>query len=102
MTHSVNETQHQTVIKVNAGDILEIVLEETLTSGYEWAVTATSLCDFLSSDYTVYREAGIGAGGLRKMRFTAAKQGMGFIKLKNWQRWTGVIEKEFEVNVEIK
>jgi len=47
----------------------------------------------------MYEGAGIGGGGLRTMVFLFDKQGQGKIKLKNSQRWSGDVYKQFEIDV---
>jgi hypothetical protein len=52
-----------------------------------------------SSEYKIYNNAGIGGGGIRSMVFSVNGEGVGSIKLKNWQRWSGDIYQRFDINV---
>lgn len=53
-----------------------------------------------SSDYKLYDNAGVGGGGIRTMLFLVNNKGSGNIKLKNAQRWSGDVYKQFEVSVD--
>jgi predicted secreted protein len=87
---------------VHKGDTIEIQLEETPTAGYSWEVDSmnSNIFELQSSDYKLYDEAGIGGGGMRTMLFLVKNSGNGNIKLKNTQRWSGDIYKQFEINVD--
>jgi predicted secreted protein len=102
MHHQLVSDSNNKSIVVNKDDIIEIQLDEVLTTGYEWAIDSLSddICKLQSSDYKTNEAAGIGGGGLRTMSFLIIKKGKGYIKLKNWQRWNGDIYKKFEISIE--
>lgn len=88
-------------IAVRQGDTIEVQLEETPTAGYSWEIDKmdSNIFELQSSDYEINNEAGIGGGGMRKMIFLVDGQGNGKIRLKNSQRWSGDIYKQFELSV---
>ncbi len=100
MHHKLAEGSN-TQIAANKGDTIEIQLDETPTAGYSWEIDNMDgdIVELMSSDYKLYDTAGIGGGGLRTMLFVVKKPGSGNIKLKNAQRWSGDIYKQFEINV---
>lgn len=89
-------------IAVHKGDTIEIQLEETPTAGYSWEIDNmdTNIFELQSSGYKLYNEGGIGGSGLRTMIFLVDGQGIGRIKLKNSQRWSGDIYQKFELSVQ--
>ncbi|MEP6725612.1 MAG: protease inhibitor I42 family protein, partial [Bacteroidota bacterium] len=97
MHKQVGPESNNTTLTAHPGDTIGIQLNETLTAGYEWAVDsiAEDCCQLQSSDYIVNQDAAIGGSGLRKMVFLVTKKGDGNIKLKNYQRWSGDIDKTF-------
>jgi predicted secreted protein len=101
MQHSVSIDSNKKTLTVQKGDTIEIELDETPTSGYNWEVDSVdqNLCELVSSDYSLYAHAGIGGGGVRTMIFRIKNSGNGTIKLKNWQRWSGDVYQSFEVAV---
>jgi predicted secreted protein len=88
-------------IAAHKGDTIEVQLEETPTAGYSWEIDNmnSNIFELQSSDYKLNTEAGIGGGGMRTMLFLVKNSGNGNIKLKNSQRWSGDIYKQFELNV---
>jgi predicted secreted protein len=101
MHHKISADSNSS-IAVHKGDTIEIQLEETPTAGYSWEVDSmnSNIFELQSSDYKLYNEAGIGGGGMRTMLFLVKNSGNGNIKLKNTQRWSGDIYKQFEINVD--
>jgi predicted secreted protein len=101
MHHKISADSNSS-IAVHKGDTIEIQLEETPTAGYSWEVDSmnSNIFELQSSDYKLYDEAGIGGGGMRTMLFLVKNSGNGNIKLKNTQRWSGDIYKQFEINVD--
>ena len=102
MEHKLTMDSNQKTLTVHKGDLIEIDLDETPTAGYNWEVESIDKvnCILVSSEYNVYERAGIGGGGIRSMIFRVENSGNCKIKLKNWQRWSGDIYQQFEVNVD--
>ena len=102
MHQQLNSDSNNKTIAAHIGDTVEIVLDETLTAGYEWAIEnmTEDILQLQSSDYKPGDAGAIGGSGLRKMVFAIIKPGKGRIKLKNWQRWSGDIYKNFEVGIQ--
>ncbi|MGZ8554669.1 MAG: protease inhibitor I42 family protein [Chitinophagaceae bacterium] len=103
MNHKIS-ADSSTHIAVNKGDTIEIQLDETPTAGYSWEIDKidSNIFELQSSDYKLYDNAGVGGGGIRTMLFSVNNQGSGNIKLKNAQRWSGDVYKQFEVNVNVQ
>lgn len=100
MHHKVSADSN-TAIAAHKGDTIEVQLEETPTAGYSWEIDKmdTDIFELQSTDYKMNAGAGIGGGGIRTMIFLVEGQGDGKIKLKNAQRWSGDIYKQFELSV---
>jgi predicted secreted protein len=100
MHHKISADSN-TSIAVHKGDTIEVQLEETPTAGYSWEIDNmdSNIFELQSSDYKLNNEAGIGGGGMRTMLFLVKNSGSGNIKLKNSQRWSGDVYKQFELNV---
>jgi predicted secreted protein len=100
MHHKIS-ADSSTSIAVHKGDTIEIQLDETPTAGYSWEIDNmnSNIFQLQSSDYKLYDTAGVGGGGIRTMLFLVNNQGNGNIKLKNTQRWSGDVYKQFEINV---
>lgn len=100
MHHKIS-ADSSTNIAVHKGDTIEIKLEETPTAGYSWTVdnVDSNIFELQSSDYKLYKEGAIGGSGMRTMIFLVNGQGNGKIKLKNSQRWSGDVYKQFEISV---
>ncbi len=101
MNHKIAADSNHKNIVVHKGDTIEIELEETATTGYSWEIEGVdnNIAALQSNNYKMYEGAGIGGGGLRTMVFLVGGQGQGKIKLKNAQRWSGDIYKQFEIDV---
>lgn len=70
------------------GDTLLLELEENPTTGYRWdAASAGSILELIDDDFTVGE--GIGAGGIRRLRFIARSPGQLTLSLplvRSWER----------------
>ncbi len=101
MNHKIS-ADSSTSIAVHKGDTIEIQLDETPAAGYSWEIDNmnSNIFTLQSSDYKLYDNSGVGGGGIRTMLFLVNNQGSGNIKLKNSQRWSGDIYKQFEVSVD--
>jgi len=91
-------------ITAHKGDTIEVQLDETPTAGYSWEIDSldNNILELQSSDYKLYEGAGVGGGGLRTMFFLVKNTGNGKIKLKNAQRWSGDVYKQFEIGVNVQ
>jgi predicted secreted protein len=91
-------------ITAHKGDTIEVQLDETPTTGYAWELDSldNNILELQSSDYKLYEGAGIGGGGKRTMLFLVKNTGQGNIKLKNAQRWSGDIYKQFQIGVNVQ
>ena len=101
MHHQISSDSNTKTIAVHKSDTIEIQLDETPTAGYSWDIDSVDshIFELQSSDYKLYNNTGVGGGGVRTMIFLVRNQGSGSIKLKNQQRWSGDIYKQFEVSV---
>jgi inhibitor of cysteine peptidase len=77
------------VANVPVGRRFRIRLEENPTTGYKWSKPDfDASCLRLESDeYTPYKEAGIGGGGVREFEFTATAECRTTIHLVNKRPW---------------
>lgn len=91
-------------ITAHKGDTIELQLDETPTAGYTWEIDSldNNIFELQSSDYKLYEGAGVGGGGMRTMLFLVKNTGNGKIKLKNAQRWSGDVYKQFEIGVNVQ
>jgi predicted secreted protein len=98
----VNADSNNKTIQVHTEDTIEISLNETPTAGYEWVIDNLSgdVCKLQSSGYKPNASGAVGGSGMRTMVFVIIKTGKGHIKLKNWQRWSGDIYKNFEISIQ--
>ncbi len=101
MNYQVSAKNNAGSIDVHKGDTLEIQLDETPTSGYSWEIDSVTnnITELVSNEYKLHEGAGIGGGGKRVMKFLIHGHGNGSIKLKNWQRWSGDVYKQFKLDV---
>lgn len=102
MNYQVSANNNAGSIAVHEGDTVEIQLDETPTSGYAWELDSmnSNIAELVSNEYKLHDGAGIGGGGKRVMKFLVHSKGNGSIKLKNWQRWSGDIYRQFKIDVE--
>lgn len=103
MNHIVS-AQNNAGISVHSGDTIEVKLEETPTAGYNWEldVIENNIAALLASNYQVNAGAAIGGSGVRTITFVAKAPGAGTIRLKNMQRWSGDVDKVFELGVRVE
>jgi predicted secreted protein len=104
MQHTITADRNNQDIAVNKGDTINIVLDETPTSGYQWDVDTVdnNILSLESSGYNPSPGSAIGGGGMKVLTFVVKDKGTGRIKLKNWQRWSGDIYKGFELNISVQ
>jgi predicted secreted protein len=77
-------------IEVRKGDVLVVRLPENPTTGARWAVDQDGgLVEPEGAQFDPSGGKGIGAGGLRTLRFKATATGEGQLRLKMWQAWEG-------------
>lgn len=95
----INEEANGSQVQVEQNDIIEITLAEVPTSGYRWVFEQLDVDHFnvLSDDYGQHTGAGMGGGGNKKISLQVIAKGAGVIRLHNKQKWSGDIDKTFEL-----
>jgi len=76
-------------IAVEPGDRLELQLEENRTTGFRWHIEDDE-CGVLILEHDAFsssRNRVIGAGGIRELQFTVAKQGQATLRASNRRSW---------------
>jgi hypothetical protein len=90
---------HPDQLQVKPGDLLEIELEQPMNPNYRWRISeGGAVCEPEEGEYRSV-EAGIGAGGMRTMRFRIRKPGLEKLRLKNLDEKSGDVYQEFEIQV---
>lgn len=97
-TINLDESANGTSIHVAANDIVEISLDETPTTGYQWQVSELDKKHFqlVKEDYELFGGAAMGGGGTKKIQLRALASGQGAVRLQNIQPWSGDVYKTFE------
>lgn len=97
MEHKIGLNQSGQTIFIPRGDTISIELEENPTTGFLWAIEeADSIFSITQNNYQLQNDA-MGGGGIRTIKFKSLGAGEGKIRLKNWQRWSGEVDRRFEV-----
>lgn len=100
MEKAIGIEANDTGVVVKKSDSLMLQLEETLTTGFEWAVESMpAFCVLASSDYTAPGSTAAGASGMRTLRIRFKNTGEGMLILKNYQRWSGTVDKRFHLKI---
>jgi inhibitor of cysteine peptidase len=90
---------------VRVGDLVAILLSESPTTGYRWAVdqSGTPELEFQNSDYSPVAGGGIGSGGSHTFTFVAKKTGTAAVGLKHWREWEGEssVTERFSVKINV-
>ena len=96
-TIRVDESFNLKTIQISTDDTIELQLDETPTTGYKWELQDTDKEDIqlLQEEYTLYEGAGIGAGGMKTIRFNILTNGKGKIVFENRQRWSKDVYRTF-------
>ncbi len=86
---------------VRVGDEVTVVLPETPTTGYRWHpdVDATAL-EPTDDQYEGPTEPR-GAGGTRRLTFTARRAGPVHLRLVKWRAWETSAVEEFAVDLDV-
>ena len=112
MTETFLTRQHHgQTITAAIGDRIEVLLDETPTSGYTWANLSAG--DSLTLEGSDFRSSGApgdagavavaGRGGQRQFHFSARQAGISLLQLKLMQAWMGQASSvdDFAVTVTI-
>ena len=77
-------------VAAHVGDMIELRLPETATSGYRWAPDGhdSRVLD-LAETTALYPHAAPGSGGQAIFRFRVIGVGAGVLSLKSWRGWEG-------------
>lgn len=75
--------------RVRQGDLITIVLDENLTTGYEWAVEELDrfVLEPEDSEYEQGWRSGFGGGGQRTLTLRAARAGTGSARFRLEHPW---------------
>jgi inhibitor of cysteine peptidase len=91
------------VATIPVGQRFQIQVEENPTTGYKWSEPEfDKQCLLLESDqYTPYKEAGIGGGGIRLFAFTVKSECKTTVRLMYKRPWETNVAPEatFEITV---
>lgn len=99
MKYILTAADNNKTLDLRPGDELQITLDETPTTGYNWEVMnpSDSLYQIKKTSYNIYKEAGIGGGGQRLFIIGITGRGTSPLILKNQQRWSGDVYEEFKL-----
>jgi predicted secreted protein len=74
-------------VQVKQGETFSLRLAENPTTGYRWSVVSSGRLELVSDQNEA--GVGIGAGGVRVIRWVARKVGSYDLILKHWREWEG-------------
>ncbi len=102
----IAQGDHGKTVKAHRGDVIEIRLDENLTTGYGWetAELDRSVLEPLDSGYEEKPGSLLGRGGVRTFRFKAGSPGSAPLRLRlrrPWEPADAAIE-HFEVTVKVR
>jgi inhibitor of cysteine peptidase len=94
------------VFEVSQGDVIVIHLDENITTGYGWEISAID-SPFVELSPSVYSQAPgtrMGRGGTRIFHFQAKSPGSGQIQLKLRRPWEpeDEVAERFGVNIRVR
>lgn len=91
MMHAFDSANNGSRVDIQVGDDLSVVLEEIPGTGYRWILESdlAQALELVGSDFTS-AGAGIGGGGLRRLRFRASHPGAFAITLRQAREWEPV------------
>lgn len=95
---------HQTV-ELPVDSELVVMLPEEPTTGYLWTIDdENNVLSPIDTQYTQYKGAGIGGGGMRFFRIQALPVGTTLLRIKHWREWQGdeLIIGRFDVTLEVR
>jgi inhibitor of cysteine peptidase len=101
---NISEAQAGSTIQVSTGDELVVSLRENPTTGFRWAAEAGSeaILVLKGSVFAAGAGGGLGAGGLRVMRFQAKAAGQTSLRLLLRQQWQpDDVAERFEIHVNV-
>lgn len=102
----VEQSDHGKTLKAHPNDVVEIRLDENLTTGYGWetAEIDSSVLEPLDSSYTEHPGSLLGRGGVRTFRFKAGSPGSAQLRLRLRRPWEPVDAaiEHFEITIEVK
>ncbi|PQJ72465.1 protease inhibitor I42 family protein [Polaribacter butkevichii] len=102
----LTKEDHDSVIHVNIGDSIKIILTENSNTGYIWDIEGEipSLLKVVFNDYKLTHKKTLGGSGKRVVEFIAQELGEITVELKYWQEWSGPdsIDDRFKVTVLIE
>jgi inhibitor of cysteine peptidase len=109
--HVLNEADDGRVFRLAPGEAIEVGLPENATTGYRWSLEGVVEPILRLTDESVKPpreggagESGAGAGGTRRMRFTAEQFGDADLRLALFRPWKGTdsVSRRFRVQVEVR
>jgi len=100
-----DESANDQVVKAKVNDTFDVVLPETRTAGYRWALKASpeSVCTLLE-DAAQANPAGVGGSGKHSWKFRATKPGECAIELRYARPWESSSgpAKTFRLTVQVR
>lgn len=102
----LTKEDNNSVIEVDRGDHIKIILPEAAATGYIWSFDGNlpQTVELLVDEYKMTYKKTLGGGGKHLIEFKAKEIGEATIKLKYWQEWNGddSIEDRFETKIVIE
>ncbi len=86
---------------LDVGEVHELRLDESPTTGYQWVVDVDGPVEVLESQY-VPASGGIGAAGVRRVRVRAAAAGTADVHLRLVRSWSGESADERTVRLHVR
>ena len=101
-THRIYMENNNHEIKVSVGDIIIVELPENPTTGYQWESVNLNN-EILEEKQSVYisSNAGIGAGGMKKIEFEVKSARQETIILQNIQKWSNDVFQNFTIRLSV-
>ena len=105
-TLTLTQADNNRSFDVQTGDTIVILLEESPTTGYRWAIDQADqqILRLQNSDFSLAAGGGVGGGGQRTFTFIAQKPGATRVSLKLWRDWEGnnSITSRVDVAINVK
>ena len=102
----VREADRGATVQLRAGEIFEVRLIESPTTGFRWSVEGDNegIVGLVSSVYSPGAPSTPGAGGERVFTFEGKRAGVSRLRLRLWRPWEGEskVAEVFELTVEVK
>lgn len=95
----VDESFNGKTIQVSVGDIIEMQLNETPTTGYRWEFSQLNKneLELENEEFKIHQGTGIGGGGMKTFILKVVSKSNGYIKLENRQKWSGNVYEIFQL-----